>query len=85
VDGDSAERELNAFVSRRSKGREEANRAEESWKAPTRRRQQQRQRENAEAWARYYQALARTHHDLAAKAAAKADDIIERLELEGAA
>ena len=56
---EAVDRELNAFIEKRAKGREAANRAEESWKAPTRQRHQQRQRENALAWADHYQSMAR--------------------------
>ena len=77
---DAAERELAAFIERRANAREAANRAEESWKAPTRRRLRQRQRENAEAWAQHYQSMARVHHGMAAEVAAKADAVRGRLE-----
>ena len=75
---ENVDRELNAFIEKRAKRREAANAAEESWKEPTRRRQQQAQRENALAWARHYQSMARAHHDMAAQMAAKADDVLER-------
>ena len=76
---ESAERELNAFIERRAKGRKEATAFEESWKAPTRRLRQQ-QRENAEAWAQHYRSMARAHHDMAAQLSAKADAVLEQLE-----
>ena len=79
MDLETVDRELAAFVERRVKGREAANRAEESWKAPTRRRLRQQQRDNAEAWVRHYRSMARAHHDMAARFAAQADDVLERL------
>lgn len=80
MDVETAERQINAFVEKRAAGREAANRAEESWKEPTRRRRRQERRENAQAWAAHYQNMARAHHDMAASAAAKADYILELLE-----
>ncbi len=77
MDAETAERELNAFIERRAKGREAANRAEESWKAPTRRRWRQRQQEIMLDWADHYRSMARVHHGIAA---AKADAVLESLE-----
>ncbi len=77
---ETAERELNRFIERRAKSREAANLREESWKAPTRRRNQQERRENARAWADHYASLARVHHGLAAEMAARADAVLELLE-----
>ncbi len=47
----SVQKTLNDLVQQRAKSRETANRQEESWKLPTRRRQQRMRRENALAWA----------------------------------
>ena len=76
---EAVDRELNAFIEKRAKGREAANAAEASWKAPARERRQQTRRENALAWAQHYQSMARAHHDMAAQMAAKADDVLEQL------
>ncbi len=80
MDVENAERELNAFIERRAKGRQAANAAEESWKEPTRRRRRQERRDNALAWAQHYQSMARAHHDMAAQLSAKADAVLEQLE-----
>ena len=76
---EAVDRELNAFIEKRAEGREAANEQEESWKGPTRRRLRQQQHENARAWARHYQAMAKSHHDMAARFAARADDLFEQL------
>ena len=77
---EAVDKELAAFVEKRAKSRETANREEESWKAPTRRRRRQERRENALAWADHYASMARVHHGLAAECAEKADAVLEQLE-----
>ena len=79
MDIEAVDRELARFIEKRAKGREMANRVEESWKEPTRRRHRQRQRETAEAWVAYYRSMAISHHDMAAQLSAKADDLAAQL------
>ena len=82
VDLEAAERQLNGLVEKRAKERETANREVETWRQPTRRRRERMRRDNARAWAEHYASMARAHHDLAAKAAEKADRVLVQLDKE---
>ncbi len=73
------EEQLNALVEKRAKSRAAATAAEESLKAPTRRRREQIRRENARAWAEHYASMARAHHGLAAEMAARADAVLGQI------
>jgi hypothetical protein len=53
---EAAEKSIDAFIQARSRSQEEANRTEEAWKESTRRFNQNRHREYAQAWY--------DHHDL---------------------
>ncbi len=80
MDLERAEDQLNSLIEKRAKGREAANAEFAAWHEPTRQRRQQIRRENARAWVAHYESMARTHHGLAAEAAAKADAALEELE-----
>ena len=70
---EDAEKSIDAFILKRSRSQEVANREEEAWKASTRRHNERRHLENRDAWAEHYRQLALCHHDLAAENAARAD------------
>lgn len=61
------EAELDAFVNKRAKEREDANREEEAWKESTRRVNEKRRRENRQSLIDYYGHMPRLHLDLAAE------------------
>jgi hypothetical protein len=60
-----AERDLEAFINRRSKGREEANRLEAAWAESTRRVNEKRRRTKRWAWVAHHDRMTRTHQALA--------------------
>ena len=70
---EKAESQIDAFILKRNRERESANREEEAWKESTRRVSEKRRRENLAAWREYYRQLALRHHDLAAENAARAE------------
>ena len=59
-----AERDLDAFINRRSKGREEANRLEAAWAESTRRVNEKRRRTNRWAWVAHHDRMTRTQQAL---------------------
>jgi thiamine kinase-like enzyme len=73
---EKAESQIDAFILKRSRERDDANRIEEAWKESTRRVNEKRLRENRDAWAAHYRQLALCHHDLAAENAARADAML---------
>ena len=82
MDVAKASDQIDQLIDKRSERRRAANAAEESWKQPTRERRERRRRDNARAWAEHYASMARAHHDLAAKAAEKADRVLVQLDKE---
>jgi hypothetical protein len=73
------EAELDNFISKRSRAREEANRTEAAWAESTRRVNEKRWRANRLAWIDYFGKMNRLHLSLAAEHA----DRRSRLMLEG--
>ncbi len=69
---EKAESQIDAFILKRSRERDDANRIEEAWKESTRRVNEKRLRENRDAWAAHYEAMYRTHARLASDHAARA-------------
>ena len=60
-----AERDLDAFVNKRSKEREEANAEEELWRVSERRHRRKARIANGHAWVEYYEHLAHCHEQRA--------------------
>jgi hypothetical protein len=67
------EAELDAFINKRSREREEANRTEELWAEQERRHRQRWREANRRAWREYERHLERVHMDLALDHHAKTD------------
>jgi hypothetical protein len=74
-----AERDLDAFINRRSRAKEKANAEEEMWRASERRVREKRRQLNRQAWLDFYEHMNRLHLGLAAEHADKRS----RLMLEG--
>jgi hypothetical protein len=70
-----AESELNSFINKRARGRDEANAEAKLWAASVRCHKEEQRRVNAQAWAAYYRTLALVHHGLAAENSARADAV----------
>jgi hypothetical protein len=77
VDLETAERQINLFIEKRAAEREVANREEESWKEPTRRRRARMRRENRAAWFSHYSSLADSLRASADHYEAKAQALLE--------
>ncbi len=73
------EAELDQFIERRARDREDANREEEAWKESTRRANEKRRRANRQEWAEFHGHMNRLHLALAGEHADKRS----RLMLEG--
>jgi hypothetical protein len=65
------ESEIDAFISKRSRERKEANAEEEAWKESTRRVNETRRRANRQAWIDHFGHMNRLHLSLAAEDADK--------------
>ncbi len=82
MDTVTAEAELNRFLDRQAgkvkedrAGQEAANRREAELKRADERHTAQLHRENRALWVEHFQRMARSHHDLAAEYAARADQL----------
>ena len=70
ADFDAVERvesELNLFIEKRARDKEEANRLEAAWAESTRRHNAQRREVNRQSWIAYYGHMHRLHLGLAAE------------------
>ena len=76
---EAAERQIDQFIEKRAKDREEANQEEELWRASERRVREKRREENRELWIAFHGRQHRAFLDLAAHHADKRS----RLLLEG--
>lgn len=78
---EAAEASLDAFIERRARDKQEANRVEEEWAVSERRHREQRRAQNRELWRTYHleraQALERTAAELAADHRARAEALAE--------
>jgi hypothetical protein len=70
------EAELDAFINKRSREREEANREEEDWKESTRRVNEKRRRANRCAWVDHHRQINLLHLGLAAEHADKSSRLM---------
>jgi hypothetical protein len=77
-----AERDLDAFINRRSRVKEKANAEEAAWAESTRRYNARRRERNRQEWRAYHlnqaDCLERTAAELAARHRAKAERLIEQ-------
>ncbi len=60
-----AERDLDAFINRRSRAKDKANTEEELWRASERRVREKRRRVNRQEWIDYYGSMHRVHLGIA--------------------
>jgi hypothetical protein len=68
-----AESEIDNFILKRAREREDANRTEELWRASEARERERRREETREAWCAYERHMERLHAGLAADHRAKAE------------
>ncbi len=82
MDVAKASDQIDELISKREKQREAANREEENWKAPTRRRRERIRKRNRAEWFAYFSGLAESHRKISegfeARAAALLEDSNER-------
>jgi hypothetical protein len=74
--------DLDAFINRRSKGREEANGLEAAWAESTRRVNEKRRRTNRWAWVAHHDRMTRTHQALADEHADERSRLLTEILLE---
>lgn len=72
-----AERQIDAFIESRAKGREEANALETLWAASERRELAKQREENRTAWFVYFSHLAHSCHRQAERYEAKAEALLD--------
>lgn len=70
--GETVEKELDAFIERRSRARDPEEESE-AWKESVRAYHHGRRRENREAWRHHHRLMQRVHEGIAAEHAARAE------------
>ena len=81
LDYDAAERveaELDSFIEKRAREKEDANRVEELWTASEARHRERRRRENQEAWHGFHCHMERLHSALSAEHRERAEALAGR-------
>ena len=68
---EKAEAQIDAFISKRVKEREDANKEAKFWVEQERRHREKRRRPNRQAWIDHHDLMSRLHHGLAAEHADK--------------
>ena len=74
---EKAETQIDAFITKRSREKADANRVAEHWEESDRRDREKRRRENRQAWREYEIHMANLHASLAAEHAEKAEALSE--------